>query len=673
MKRNILKTLSFLALILIFASGLNAKNAPVDKIETAYSENRISLGQKIIYKVMTVRAPERLPDEFRFDTDIKLKSATEIMIEARRNLERLSMPEQEILSNYLGRPNMIFSAVSPEGHFRIHYNLEGAHAVDPSDVDPLNGIPDYVDWIAQYSDSSYSCMHDHLAYSYPPSDDAEGGDSLYDIYLMEMPYYGYTQPESPGPEEWDDWISYMVVHRNFIDFPPNDDPEGLEKGAAKVTCAHEYFHAVQLAYNLLSTVWYMEVSSCWMEEICYPQVNDNYNYLWRFFDYTHLPLNETADYHHYGAFIWNRFLDNYFDTTLIRNVWDNLKYDDDVYTAINTALLDYSSSLYDAFSEFAAWNWCVSIYDDGNHYEQGWDYPVTVDLMGSVTLYPTIVLHPISAKRPDGLAANYIEMTGFGDVIGDFILSFDGQDGYHWKANIILAQPGNNYTFTEIPLNEAYAGSLVVSEIENYDYIVLNPVVKSWYADDLDYIYSADLLPWPDYAAEVKRAGPYDIYSMGPRTVNFWVSNRGSNQDIFHMSIEDEMGWDLQLHDTLFIIPIKDSVMVAADIFSGPDLLPGTVNNIILTATSHKDSSAFGVDSLPLQIVRFNGDSNNDGNINVSDAVWIINFTFVGGDPPRPELYQGDANCDDNINVSDAVFIVNYVFMGGQSPPCLAY
>jgi hypothetical protein len=139
------------------------------------------------------------------------------------------------------------------------------------------------------------------------------------------------------------------------------------------------------------------------------------------------------------------------------------------------------------------------------------------------------------------------------------------------------------------------------------------------------------------------------------------------------MSIEDEMGWDLELHDTLFIIPIKDSVMVAADIFSAPDLLPGTVNNIILTATSHKDSSAFGVDSLPLHIVRFNGDSNNDGTINVSDAVWIINFTFIGGDPPRPELYQGDANCDGNINVSDAVYIINYVFVGGQSPPCLAY
>jgi hypothetical protein len=61
-------------------------------------------------------------------------------------------------------------------------------------------------------------------------------------------------------------------------------------------------------------------------------------------------------------------------------------------------------------------------------------------------------------------------------------------------------------------------------------------------------------------------------------------------------------------------------------------------------------------------------DANSDGTVNVSDAVWIINYVFVGGDPPDP-LASGDANCDDTVNVSDAVYIINYVFVGG-SPPC---
>ncbi len=62
------------------------------------------------------------------------------------------------------------------------------------------------------------------------------------------------------------------------------------------------------------------------------------------------------------------------------------------------------------------------------------------------------------------------------------------------------------------------------------------------------------------------------------------------------------------------------------------------------------------------------GDANGDGDINVSDAVWIINYVFAGGAPPEP-LDIGDTNCDGDVNVSDAVWIINFVFAGGN-PPC---
>jgi len=61
------------------------------------------------------------------------------------------------------------------------------------------------------------------------------------------------------------------------------------------------------------------------------------------------------------------------------------------------------------------------------------------------------------------------------------------------------------------------------------------------------------------------------------------------------------------------------------------------------------------------------GDANNDGDVNVSDAVWVVNYVFVGGDPPDP-FEAGDANCDGEVNVSDAVWIVNWVFVGGNDP-----
>jgi hypothetical protein len=62
------------------------------------------------------------------------------------------------------------------------------------------------------------------------------------------------------------------------------------------------------------------------------------------------------------------------------------------------------------------------------------------------------------------------------------------------------------------------------------------------------------------------------------------------------------------------------------------------------------------------------GDANNDGVVNVSDAVYIINYVFVGGGEPQPVLACGDANSDGVVNVSDAVWIINYVFVGGGPP-----
>jgi hypothetical protein len=62
------------------------------------------------------------------------------------------------------------------------------------------------------------------------------------------------------------------------------------------------------------------------------------------------------------------------------------------------------------------------------------------------------------------------------------------------------------------------------------------------------------------------------------------------------------------------------------------------------------------------------GDANRDGEINITDIVYLINNLFIGGPPPTP-LVAGDANCDGKINVVDVVYLINYLFIGGP-PPC---
>jgi len=61
------------------------------------------------------------------------------------------------------------------------------------------------------------------------------------------------------------------------------------------------------------------------------------------------------------------------------------------------------------------------------------------------------------------------------------------------------------------------------------------------------------------------------------------------------------------------------------------------------------------------------GDANGDQITDISDAVHIINYIFLGTPPPQPPE-AGDANCDSIVDISDAVWLVNFVFAGGNAP-----
>jgi hypothetical protein len=61
------------------------------------------------------------------------------------------------------------------------------------------------------------------------------------------------------------------------------------------------------------------------------------------------------------------------------------------------------------------------------------------------------------------------------------------------------------------------------------------------------------------------------------------------------------------------------------------------------------------------------GDVNGSGNVNISDAVFLIAYIFSGGSPPVP-LARGDVNCSGGVNISDAVFLISFIFSGGDAP-----
>jgi hypothetical protein len=63
------------------------------------------------------------------------------------------------------------------------------------------------------------------------------------------------------------------------------------------------------------------------------------------------------------------------------------------------------------------------------------------------------------------------------------------------------------------------------------------------------------------------------------------------------------------------------------------------------------------------------GDANDDGMVNVGDAVYLISYIFFGTIAPQPyALCSCDANGDCECNVGDPVTIIRYVFEGGPPP-----
>jgi hypothetical protein len=62
------------------------------------------------------------------------------------------------------------------------------------------------------------------------------------------------------------------------------------------------------------------------------------------------------------------------------------------------------------------------------------------------------------------------------------------------------------------------------------------------------------------------------------------------------------------------------------------------------------------------------GDIDLSGQVDISDAVYLINYIFGGGPAPQPAPSAADFDCTEQVDISDAVYLIAYIFSGGPTP-----
>jgi len=61
------------------------------------------------------------------------------------------------------------------------------------------------------------------------------------------------------------------------------------------------------------------------------------------------------------------------------------------------------------------------------------------------------------------------------------------------------------------------------------------------------------------------------------------------------------------------------------------------------------------------------GDADGSGDVDIDDAVYLINYIFASGEPPDP-MQAGDVDCSGEVDIDDVVYLIGYIFSSGPEP-----
>ncbi len=266
---------------------------------------------------------EKSPAAARRQVETTGREASMVLNELRRNMGDLSAVDRKQARALLARPTsdggddfVDYTAAEATpvcgATICVHYvrpRSGDIHAPPNVDTAPDNNIPDEVDR-ALANAEQVNTAYVTAGYRRPDPDRRRGDNNKIDVYLADVGdigLYGYCTSDQPlKDDDTSNYWAYCVIDDDFrpAQFPTNTPAENQQ-----VTLAHEYFHAVQYAYDANEASWFLEATATWAEDEVYDSVNDNWNYLpFGQMGEPRIPLNTFGGLVHYGNWVFFRYL-----------------------------------------------------------------------------------------------------------------------------------------------------------------------------------------------------------------------------------------------------------------------------------------------------------------------------------------------------------------------------
>ncbi len=460
------------------------ENETIKKIEEAFQSGKINYEQALLQKFYAGFDGSKLNGEFSVYSQSIQKCATHLIAEFKNNSDKLSDETITIIEGLIAPKvtktnNSITTStyISPYQKFELTYTTSGTHRVPSQDLDN-NGIPDYVERVAEYFDHSWRVLIDTLGFKPIPL----GFGEYYQISFEDMPYYGYTTWTNTSAR------TRIAMHNNYQGFPPNTDPDGNVLGAAKATAVHEFKHAIQFLYNNWGEPgWFIEADATWSEDIGFDLTNDYYNYLRD--SQIREPGRGLAQGDGYEDNLFFHFFTEKYSVNTNREIWERREqFNESVFSSVNNMLANYGAFFDQAFAEYFTW-----LFNTGNNYNPN------LPGFGEATFYPTSLHCNLITALP-------VENTGCSrDALSGNFLIFNSQNQNKYLQVLLDTPNGNNYAgvltiYTDgttnvefFELSNSTELDLFVqpklTEIERY---VVIPVVTSLTGSGFSYEYKFD-------------------------------------------------------------------------------------------------------------------------------------------------------------------------------------